>query len=402
MRITREQARWFLIGRQRFRPSSVDWAGQEGVGQALRHLGAIQIDPINVFERNHHYVLFTRVANYRPEMLDHELYVKKTAFEYFCDALCVLPMEDYPYFAYKMRRLQEQYNPAPEVKLVAARVLRRLEDDGAKTAREFMSGEKLHGWWDGVEKKTKAERAALDDLHYTGQVMIAVRQGIERRYDLPHRVVPEHLLAQYVSAAEYRQYMLEKFLVAYGLSQTGLFRFGWNIAPKSEIKQLLQELVRQDKVVKVEVEGVKRQYYCHTSLLPELTRSALGPTNHAVLVAPLDNLLWDRDRITDFFGFTYRWEVYVPEAKRQYGYYVLPTLVGDEFVGRIELKAERKQGTLWVSNLWLEKDTPTIRAAIDSAALEIAEYLGLELRYKLDRRANSTRPRMDAHDGPHL
>lgn len=400
MQITREQARSFLIRRQQFRACGSAWIGQEGVAQAIRHLGAVQIDPIKVFERNHHQVLFNRVAGYRPAMLDEELYVKKSSFEYFCNALCVLPMEEYPYFAYKMHLQREKHRPAPEEKQAADRVLRRLKDDGASTAREFASGEKVSGWWDGGEKKTKAEKAALDVLHYTGQVMITAREGLLRRYDLPHRVVPSHLLQREVSEAEYRLYMLEKFLVAYGLSQTSLFRFGWSEAPKGEIKRLLQDLVRADRVVPVHIEGVKRQYYCHTSLLPELTDSRPPQTDGATFIAPLDNLVWDRDRLEDIFGFAYRWEVYVPEAKRKYGYYVLPVLFGDEFVGRVELKAERERGVLKVSGLWLEKDTTTVREAVAAATAATAAYLGL--REELDRRADGAGSRVHADDRTHL
>lgn len=400
LKVTREQARRFLIGRQGYRAQGMLWAGQEGVAAAILHLGAVQIDPINVFERNHHHALFTRVAGYRPEMLDEELYGKKAAFEYFCNALCVLPMQEYPYFAVKMRLLREQYCPTPEEQQAADRVLRRLADDGAKTSREFASGEKIPGWWDGGEKRTKAEKAALDSLHYTGQVMITAREGQHRRYDLPYRVVPSHLLEQKVTEAEYRQYMLEKFLVAYGLSQTSLFRFGWAEAPKPEIKRLLHELVRVGKVVPVQIEGVKRPYYCHISLVPELSAAMLTQTESTVFVAPLDNLAWDRDRLTDIFGFTYRWEVYVPAAKRQYGYYVLPVLLGEEFVGRIELKAERAQGLLTVSNLWLDKDTSGVREAIAAATAEIAAYLGL--REKLDGCANRARAGVYTDNRPHV
>ena len=119
IKISPEQARAFLIGRQAFRAYGPRFYGQKGVAEVIRYLGAVQIDPINVFERNHHHVLFSRVEGYQPSMWEHELYSEKTAFEYFANALCILPMEDYPYFAYRMRQLRQEYTMETEVAAAA-------------------------------------------------------------------------------------------------------------------------------------------------------------------------------------------------------------------------------------------------------------------------------------------
>ena len=379
MKITIEQARRFLVGRQRFKAHGSQWQGQAGVTQAIDFLGAVQIDPINVYQRNHHHVLYTRVHGFRPEMLDVELYAKKAAFESDCNALCVLPMEHYPYLAYKMRLTRARYSPSPEVADAAHRVLATIHERGPLASRDFTTSTKVHGWWDGVVAKTKAEKAALDYLHHTGQVMITARDGQHRRYDLPERVIPTHLAAQEVSEAQYRLFMLERFLFAYGLSQTGLFRFGWLETPKSNATRLLKSLVASQKATVVQIEGVKRPYYCPASLMSELENPQHISDDAATFLAPLDNLLWDRDRLVDCFGFHYRWEVYVPAAKRVYGYYVVPVLLGDSLVGRIELKAYREQGLLAVENLWLDTDTARVRNAVSTAATELAAYLKLSL-----------------------
>lgn len=378
IKITREQASLFLINRQRYRAYGSSFHGQDGVADAVRHLGAVQIDPINVFERNHHHVLYSRVVDYRPEMLDVVLYSRKHFFEYFCNALCVLPMEQYPYFAYRMQQVRNKYNPLPEIRAAADKVLERLKADGAMASKDFDSGERVRGWWDAADGRTKAEKAALDDLHYTGQVMISSREGLHRRYDLPERIVPPHLLEKQVTEAEYRSFMMEKFLLCYGLSQTGLFRFGWFDAPKAEKKQLLGHMIKQGQAFEVRIEGVRRVYYCHQELMAELLRPRLLPSSdRAVFLAPLDNLMWDRDRVLDIFGFDYRWEVYTPEAKRKFGYYVLPILCGLDLVGRIELKAIRDKGLLTVLNMWLDIDTPAVRSAVAETIRDVATYLGL-------------------------
>ena len=195
IKISREQARRFLINRQAFRAYRPRFSGQVGVGEAIRHLGAVQIDPINVFERNHHHVLFCRVEGYRPEMLENELYTKKSCFEYFANALCILPMEDYPYFAYRMRQYQQEYAMEPEVAAAADRILGRLKIEGPLGSRHFAPGERVSGFWDSQNVlSTKVEKKALDILHYLGKVMISGRVGMQRTYDLPeHKIGRAHV-----------------------------------------------------------------------------------------------------------------------------------------------------------------------------------------------------------------
>lgn len=377
IKVSREQARRFLINRQAFRTYGPKFRGQAGVGEAIRLLGAVQIDPINVFERNHHHALFCRVEDYRPEMLEHELYTKKSSFEYFANALCILPMEDYPYFAYRMRKYQQEYIMEPEVANTAAHILGRLESEGPLGSRHFASGERISGFWDSQNAlSTKVEKKALDILHYLGKVMISGRMGMQRTYDLPERIVPPELLHKEVSQSDYRDFIFMKFLHAYGLSQSSLFRFGWLDGTK---KKYLASLIDAGSVAEIEIEGVKRKYYCPSALLPVLETTHLQQAKQAVFVAPLDNLAWDRDRLLEIFEFDYRWEVYTPEAKRKYGYYVLPILYGDTFVGRIELKSLRDKGQLNTMNMWLDKATPDVRDAIRQTIEDIAQYLNLKV-----------------------
>jgi len=352
---------------------------QEGVEQCLKHLGAVQIDPINVFERNHHHVLFSRVEGYRPAMLEQLLYSEKRAFEYFANALCVLPMEDYPFFAFRMKDKQAKYKLEPEVVPVAEDVLNRLQAEGALGSRHFDGSVRIRNWWQGKGVAGKAAKRALDDLHYLGLVMITDRSGMERTYDLPERVVPTELRNIEVTAEQYKQHIFRKFLYGYGLSQKSLFRFGWFEGQKQEATLLLKQGLHDGSIIEVEVESVKRRYYCPNELLPELVNPAACLPQQAVFAAPLDNLLWDRDRLLDIFDFDYRWEVYTPEAKRKYGYYVLPVLYGESFVGRIELKAQRDQGVLHILNTWLVVDDLTIRDAVVKTIADIAQYLGLEV-----------------------
>jgi uncharacterized protein YcaQ len=314
--VTAAQARRFLIRRQSFRVYGSDFEGRSGVEAALRHLEAVQIDPINAFERNHHQVLYNRVWGYRPELLDAVLYKDGGAFEYYCNALCVLPVQDYPYFRFRMEREAEGLRGYLNSEMLVAMddVERHITEQGKTSSRELDSGRKISGWWD-AEPRTKIEKQALDYLHLAGRVLITSREGNQRSYDLPERLIPAGLLNRKVTEPEWRRFMMSKFLRAFGLSQTSLQRFGWFDAAKAEKRVLLKDLIAEGFVTEVEVEGVDRPYYCPAELLPELLKDEpLPETDAAVFLAPLDNLLWDRDRVSDLWGFDYRWEVYTPVA----------------------------------------------------------------------------------------
>lgn len=376
------QARRFLIRRQNFVVNGSPYAGYEGVAQALQHLEAVQIDPLRPFERNQHQVLYNRVRSYRPEWLDRLLYQDRNAFEYYCNALCVLPMEDYPYFRCAMQQQRQQLTERLDDNMhqVMRQIVQHIHAYGEAAPSAFNSGQKISGWWDN-EPRTKIEKLAIDYLHLTGELMISQRGENQRSrsYDLPQRLVESNIFAQEVESTEWERRALYKFLRAYGLSRLTIQRFGWYNAPKVEKKRLLLELMECGEVVQVAVEGVKTPYYCLAADLPDLTRTEPLPTTEAaVILAPLDNLLWDRDRLEDFWGFHYRWEVYVPAAKRQYGYYVVPILHGEWLVGRIEMRAERDQEVLRVDNLWFEsQDHQASLPFVRQAVAQEAEYLGL-------------------------
>ncbi len=406
--VTPEQARAFLIRRQGLVACGGPFAGPEGVLEAIVRLEAVQIDPLCAFERNHHQVLYNRVQGYRPEWLEQLLYVRRAAFEYYCNALCILPMTDLPYFRCSMQQQQQSVASGVDQEMLQAiqQVLEHVRLQGEASSKDFQTGRKIYGWWESskdknprtaVEKQisdagvmvlhqpskgpsTKIEKQALDYLHLCGQVVISGRTGNQRAYDLPERIVPAALLEQSVDEQQARRHLMIKYLRAYGLSHLGQpgWRFGWYKAPKAEKKQLLLELVDQGLVSEVRIDGLKRTYYCPTELVPELVGTAPIPQGEAaVILAPLDNLLWDRDRLDDLFGFNYRWEVYTPAAKRQYGHYVVPLLHGDRLVGRIELRADRVADALRVDNIWFEPNgegsLPAVRRAVE---LEAA-YLGL-------------------------
>jgi uncharacterized protein YcaQ len=252
-----------------------------------------------------------------------------------------------------------------------ARVLRELEHRGAMPSRAFLEGRRTTGYWDVAGPRTKATSHALNVLWYRGEVMVVRRDGVERYFDLPERVVPAVVWrhAQTVSAADADAALLEKYLRAYRVFDVGDFRFGWRRIPAPQRRAIVDELVRRGTVVPLQIPGVRRQYYALARDLPALrrhdgeARAARGwPDGPVRFLSPLDNLLWRRERLADLFGFRYVWEIYVPAAKRQFGYYTMPILAGDRLIGRMDPRLDRANRRLHVRVLDVEQGVRLTRA----------------------------------------
>ncbi len=331
----------------------------------IRRLECVQIDPVAAVERNQHLVLAVRLPGYAPAVLER-LLVQRRVFEYWANAACVLPMEDYPIFEAKRRRLQKEVaRHLARLRRVVDHVLARLEAEGPLPSRAFASEHRVHGYWDNQHPKTKATSHALNLLWDAGRVMVVRREGTERYFDLPHKVVPADLLRQVEEIGDDQadRALLEKYLRAFRVFDLGDFRFGWRRIPAAERRRIVQRLVQRGTVVPLAVEGVRREYFILAEDLRELQRNdrlarregrAAAPEGPIRFLPPLDNLLWRRERVADLFGFDYTWEVYVPAAKRRYGYYAMPILAGDRLIGRMDPRLDRAHGRLIVRLLHLE------------------------------------------------
>lgn len=362
-RIDRATARRFLVWRQGLlrapgvSPLRARLRGEAGTLAAIRWLEAVQIDPMTVVERNHHLVLRLRVGGYRPAHLE-ALLARAAIFEHFANARCALPVEDLPLFWPRMARARERLaHYRQKVASAVKHILAVLRERGPLPARAFETAERVHGYWDQDVAKTKATSLALEVLWEQGEIMLARREGNERHYDLPERVVPPAIweAAQSSDPAGVRHALLRKYARALGLFDTGDFRFGWRRMPAAERRAWCEAEVRAGWLVPVEIDGVQRRYYAPAELVEAFLRVAperAAPDVH--FLPPLDNLLWRRERLADIFEFEYTWEAYVPVAKRRHGYYVMPVLEGDRLIGRMDPKLDRKRGVLVIQLLALE------------------------------------------------
>jgi len=320
------------------------------VRREIRRLQVVQLDPVAAVERNQHLVLANRLRGYRPAMLE-TLLERRQVFEYWANAACVIPIEDFWMFAgvrERMRRADARERAV--LRGAGARVLRELERNGPLPSRAFLEGRRIAGYWDNAGPKTKETSHALNVLWYRGEVMVVRRDGVERYFDLPERVVPPDVWrhAQTVHASDADAALFDKYLRAYRIFELGDFRFGWRKIPAAQRRAIVEEHVRRGAIVPLRIEGVGRPYYALARDLPALrrhdreARAARGwPDRPVRFLSPLDNLLWRRERLADLFGFSYVWEIYVPAVKRKYGSYTMPILAGDRLIGRMDPRLDR-------------------------------------------------------------
>jgi uncharacterized protein YcaQ len=346
-------------------------AGIDDVAAAIARLHAVQLDSIATVDRAHRLTLVSRVGAY-DEPAVSQLLREGRVFEYWAHEACLVPIEDYALFKPRMFALRDHHwwgrQRTAEGRKVERRVLARIREEGALPVRAFegRSGP-MWGW--------KPEKRALEHLFAAGEVAIAGRQGFQRLYDLPERVIPrEHLEAPAPSSDEFhRAYALRAVQARGALTEAGIAEHCRFKGGAREVRPHVDALVADGLVRRVEVDDGGAPV-----VVPVDAELDGGPRG-AVLLCPFDNLMWDRPFLRRLFGFEHVIEVYKREPERIYGYYVLPLLVGDRIVGRADLKSDRGRGVLQIRRFTPE---PGVRRRLDGplerAASRLARSLGLE------------------------
>lgn len=380
--INRRAVRRFLLDTQHLLSNNdqrMDQSVQDKTLQMIRQLECVQMDAVASVARNQHLVLAARVPDYRPDMLN-ELLVQGDLFEYWANAACTIPMEDYPLFeATRIRFRSQMREELGKLGSVVDGVLARLRREGPLPSRSFRAKDRVHGAWDHKLPKTKATSHALNLLLDTGVIRVVCRAGSERFFDLTERTIPETLLqdAENMDTATSKKALLEKYLRAYRVFDAGDARLGWQKMSAAERQEAIMKRVEEGSVIPLDIEGVRRRYY----ILPEdldrlknheqdVREGGLSDDAQVRFLPPLDNLLWRRERLVDLFEFNYKWEVYTPKAERRYGYYAMPILAGDRLIGRIDPGLDRENQVLNVRLLQIESDveiTPTLRRDLKDA-----------------------------------
>jgi uncharacterized protein YcaQ len=351
----------------------------------LRHLrrvvgrvGLLQIDSVNVVQRAHYVPLYSRLGAYPTGLVDRAAYRRPRAlFEYWGHEASLLPVELQPFMRWRMASAREYVwrgilRVSQEKPELVEWVLDEVRAKGPVTAAEVeqdASPKRSDHWgWNWSDVKV-----ALEWLFYCGEVTTARRNGsFAREYDVPERVLPPEILAAPTpSRADAIRELVGAAAAALGVAAEPELRDYFRL-PVAGFRAAVDDLVDAGVLIPVEVAGWRQRAYLH--------RDARMPrqVSAATLLSPFDPLIWERSRTERLFGFRYRIEIYVPAPQRVYGYYVLPFLLGDRLVARVDLKADRQAGVLRVPAAWAEEDTPAETAEELGAELgRFAEWLGL-------------------------
>ena len=355
-----DHARRFLVARHLLAPPRALAPRAESVLDVVRRLGSLQFDPLEVpGARNHDLVLHARVAGYRREWCERWLYGEdRRLVELYNKSLNLLPIEELPQYRVGWRRAAREVNGGilTDQADVAKAILKRLKADGPLSTAAFSEhGHAVDWWW----APTRASRAVMEALFVTGRIGIARRDGNRRYYDLMERLVPRELLRREASEEDgMTQRMLSRFRATGLTTPVGTqAEVMYSAGSTAERVRRTARLVDDGILLPVELEGARHVHYVMTDEEPILDATADPaslPPPEVTFLAPLDPLMWDRKQLRSLWAFDYLWEVYVPAAKRRWGYYVLPILFGDRIVGRIEPRLDRAAGTLRILGIWFE------------------------------------------------
>ena len=340
--ITTTQARRIWLHAQRLTERTPFGEGTQAVADAVAHLGYVQIDTINVIERSHHHILFSRIPSYRRADLRQAQSVDKSVFEYWTHALSYVPANDFRFFLPAMRQhRREGHKWFASVTPADMRKVMRLLRAGPLTIRDIEDDvlvEKEHLW-----QSRKPSKRALQLAFYTGAVTISERHGMLKTYELMTRHFGWDGLPRPASSREITAYLLDRALRAQGV--VSLDSICHLDAPsKTPVARLIAARVRRGELVPVAIDGAGKQEHWAAPAALETSGEVSPDLVH--ILSPFDPLVIQRKRTNLIFGYNHLFEAYVPKAKRKLGYFALPVLVGDEIVAALDLKTDRQNKKL--------------------------------------------------------
>lgn len=320
----------------------------------IRRLGFVQLDTIQAVARAHHHILWSRNQNYREPMLDRLLGEERAIFEHVTHDAAVLPMEFYPHWRRQFARLEkkirrwESTRPMLDAEGRAA-IKARIAEEGPLSTHAFDTRAPARAMW-----VRPPHKLALDYMWYAGELATAHRSNFTKFYDLSERVIPDHLRETGIADDAQIDWLCRAALDRMGFGSEGdVMRF-WDATALDEVKAWRQD--RADELVEVEIGCKDGQYFKAFALsdIEQRLASLPAPTSRLRILNPFDPAVRDRTRLRRLFGYDFRIEIFVPAAQRKWGYYVMPLLEGDRFVGRVEARADRRKDVLTVHNVWPE------------------------------------------------
>jgi uncharacterized protein YcaQ len=374
--IAKPAARRIWLRAQGLDPPGAFGTGSEAVHAVIRHLGYVQIDTINVIERCHHHILWSRLPEYRREDLRAAQSLDRSVFEYWTHALSYIAVEDLPFFLLAMRahRLAPKDSLAQVADDAQRKILKRIRDGGPLTIRDIDDDvlvEKDHAW-----ASKKPSKRALQRAFFDGLLVVSARIGMVKTYELTARHFGWDRAPKPATDRQVTAYVLDRALRSQGIvSLDSVCHL--DAKRKPAVRALIETRLRQKTLVPVAIEGAgKVEHWATPDVLEE--GAPLDPDLVHIL-SPFDPLIIQRKRLKFFFDYDHVFEAYVPKEKRLFGYFTLPVLIGDEIVAALDLKADRAAQRLLVNGWhWVGAGSPALHKAAIEVALHRFERFQLE------------------------
>lgn len=380
--LSNQEARRFMLAHHHLWPPR-KFKGKEGILALFDRLGCIQYDTINIVGRNADLVLQSRVAKYRPDLLEELLYQERKLIDGWDKVSSIYRTEDWPYFE-RQRATMPVYHAerSKDAMDIAPQLLEAIRERGPLSSIDFKDDTKTDWFW----APTSLSRASLEILYAWGKLGVHHKVNTRRIFDLIERLIPAEILAQEdpnQTDQDYHDWHVLRRIGSQGLTahSSGEHWLGIRGVKTPQRIAALRRLVEQEKIIPVSVEGIDNQIlFIRVADLDTLNaiKDKRAPKAQAAFIAPLDNLIWNRKLTKSLFNFSYTWEVYKPKDQREYGYYILPVLYGDRFIGRVDPAFDKKTRVLTITSWWWEEDVvpnDAILNAVTRCVKEFGQYL---------------------------
>lgn len=377
--ISNLEARRLFLHRHALGKRSGHRLQREDVLSVVRDLGFVQLDSINAVERAHHMIMFSRALGYERALLS-DLHQRRALFEHWTHDTSLLPIEFYPHWHHRFRKARIPFSHSSwlaldtDPKKLLAHVRRRVGKEGPLSTRAFE--DKRQGpWWGWGPHKM-----ALEYLFRTGELAIARRERFEKIYDLAERVIPSYLRSARPTRKQTVAWACREALVRLGFGTAREIAGFFGLIEIAEARDWTKAALRKKEIVELTVTASDGCTYSAFALPSVEAEIASLPPAYAParFLSPFDPAIRDRKRALRLFGLDYTIEVFVPQRRRRYGYYVMPILEGEGFIGRADLKAHREEKRLEVKGLWPEPNLIfdcSRRNAVDKAVAELAQFV---------------------------
>lgn len=373
MKLTKKEARRFMLLHLNLLNGKT-LKGKKGIMSYVEKVGCLQFDPLNIIAMNPHLVLQSRIKHYKMKMLNDLLYKDRLLMDGWDKNMAIYPIVDRPYFyRYYDSAIETHTWRDPDIVKFIPQVRQAL-NEGPQSSKSIAISHKVDWSW----APTSASRALLDLMFFTGELIVYNKEKGRKIYDYSKNHLSEELLNTpdpNPKDTDYFKWGILRRIKALGIlwDRASEAYLGIKNLKSANRQKAYQELLEEGLIKKITIEDSPYDYYISNDteyLVDDINKSY---RKRVSFIAPLDNLIWDRKLIKELFDFEYKWEVYTPEKDRKYGYYVLPILYGDTFIGRIEPVFEKKSKTLFIKGLWIDKIP---EKSFKKALEEFADFLG--------------------------